>query len=230
VPRDFGPAIGQRSLALRAIGDCHAVKRTGALGNGIMDIVDRVKAILLTPKSEWLVIERESGDPTYLFTNYVAILAAIPAVCGFVGTSIIGIGTVRVGIVFGIAFAIVNYLLAFVMVYVMGLIINALAPTFNGQKNQPNALKLAVYSMTPAWLAGIFSLIPGFRVLGILGILLGLYRIYLLWVGLPPLMKSPEENSLGYAAAIVGCAIVISLVISAIDLFATQEMMKLGFR
>ena len=133
-----------------------------------MDIVDRVKAILLTPKSEWLVIERESGDPTYLFTNYVAILAAIPAVCGFVGESIIrslaAIGTVRVGIVSGIASAIVNYLLAFVMVYVMGVIIDALAPTFNGQKNQPNALKLAVYSMTPAWLAGIFSLIP--RLLG----------------------------------------------------------------
>src|SRR5271169_2143874 len=104
-----------------------------------MDIVDRVKSILLTPKSEWLVIEREPGDPTYLFTNYVAILAAIPAVCGFIGTSIIGIslpviGTVRVGIVSGIASAIVNYLLAFVMVYVMGLIIDALAPTFNGQK------------------------------------------------------------------------------------------------
>jgi Yip1 domain len=149
-----------------------------------MDIVERVKAILLTPKSEWLVIERESGDPTYLFTNYVAILAAVPAVCGFIGTSIIGIslpviGTVRVGIVSGIASAIVNYLLSFVMVYVMGLIIDALAPTFNGQKNQPNALKLAVYSMTPAWLAGIFSLIPGFRVLGILG----LYGLYLLWVG-----------------------------------------------
>jgi hypothetical protein len=195
-----------------------------------MDIVDRVKAILLTPKSEWLVIERESGDPTYLFTNYVAILAAIPAVCGFVGTSIIGrslaaTGTVRVGIVSGIAFAIVNYLLAFVMVYVMGLIIDALAPTFNGQKNQPNALKLAVYSMTPAWLAGIFLLIPGF---GVLGILLGLYRLYLLWVGLPPLMKSPEEKSVGYAAAIVVCAIVISFVISAIDLFATREMMKLN--
>ena len=194
-----------------------------------MDIVDRVKAILLTPKSEWLVIERESGDPTYLFTNYVAILAAILAVCGFVGTSIIkslaAIGTVRVGIVSGIAFAIVHYLLAFVMVYVMGLIIDALAPTFNGQKNRPNALKLAVYSMTPAWLAGIFSLIPGFTVLGFL---LGLYRLYLLWVGLPPLMKSPEEKSIGYAAAIVVCGIVISLVISAINLFATQEMMKLN--
>jgi len=182
-----------------------------------MDIIERVKAILLTPKSEWLVIEREPGDPTYLFTNYVAILAAIPAVCGFIGASIIGIGvpmigTVRVGIVAGIASAIVHYLLAFVLVYVMGLIIDALAPTFNAQKNPPNALKLAVYSMTPAWLAGIFSLIPGLRVLGILG----LYGLYLLWVGLPPLMKAPEEKSIGYAAAVVVCAIVISIVIGVI--------------
>ncbi len=182
-----------------------------------MDIVERVKAILLTPQSEWLVIEREFGEPAYLFPNYVAILAAIPAVCGFIGASIIGmsvpvIGTVRVGVVSGIASAIVHYLLAFAMVYVLGLIIDALAPTFNAQKDQANALKLAVYSMTPAWLAGIFSLIPGLRVLGILG----LYGLYLLWVGLPPLMKVSKEKSIGYAAAVVVCAIVISLVIGVI--------------
>jgi len=182
-----------------------------------MDLVERVKAILLTPKSEWLVIEREPGDPAYLFTNYVAILAAIPAVCSFIGMSIIGIslpaiGTVRVGIVSGLASAIVQYLLAFVLVYVVGLIIDALAPTFNGQKNPANALKLAVYSMTPAWLAGIFSLLPGLRILGILG----LYGLYLLWVGLPPLMKAPEDKTIGYAAAVVVCAIVISVVIGAI--------------
>jgi hypothetical protein len=74
------------------------------------------------------------------------------------------------------------------MVYVMALIIDALAPTFQGQKNHPNALKLAVYSMTPAWLAGVFSLIPGLRPLSILG----LYGLYLLRVGLPPLMKVPQ--------------------------------------
>jgi len=182
-----------------------------------MDIVARAKAILLTPKTEWPVIEHEPGDPAYLFSNYVAILAAIPAVCGFIGASIIGIsvpivGTVRVGIVSGIASALVQYVLAFVMVYVMALIIDALAPTFKGQKNQANALKLAVYSMTPVWLAGVFSLIPGLRLLSILG----LYGLYLLWVGLPPLMKAPPEKSTGYAAAIVVCAIIISLVIGAI--------------
>jgi Yip1 domain len=173
-----------------------------------MILVERVKAILLTPRSEWLVIEGEPGDPGYLFTSYVAILAAIPAVCGFIGMSIIG----RFGIVAGIVAAIVQYLLAFVMVYVMGLVIDALAPTFDGQKNPENALKLAVYSMTPAWLVGVFSLLPG---LGILGIL-GLYGLYLLWVGLPPLMKAPEEKSLVYAGAVVVCAILISIVIGAI--------------
>jgi hypothetical protein len=188
-----------------------------APGEGIMDLVERVKAIVVTPKSEWLKIEREPGDPAYLFANYVAILAAIPAVCGFIGTSIIGIslpivGTVRVGIVSGIAAAIVRYLLAFALVYAVGLIIDALAPTFNAQKNPPNAMKLAVYSMTPAWLAGIFLLIPGIRVLSILG----LYGLYLLWVGLPPLMKAPEDKAIGYTAAVVICAIVIAIVFSAI--------------
>jgi Yip1 domain len=182
-----------------------------------MDIVERVKAILLTPKSEWLVIEREPGDPAYLFTSYVAILAAIPAVCGFIGRSLIGtslplVGTVRVGLAAGLASAILRYLLSFVTVYVVALIIDALAPTFEAQKNQPNSLKLAVYSMTPAWLAGVFSLVPGFRSLGVLG----LYGLYLLWVGLEPLMNAPKEKTIGYAAAVVVCAIVITVVFGAI--------------
>jgi hypothetical protein len=119
-----------------------------------MNLVERVKAILLTPKTEWAAIEGEPGDPQFLFTNYVAILAAIPAVCRFIGMSVVGlnmpmVGTYRVGVVSGLAGAIVQYILTFVIVYVMALIIDGLAPTFGGIKSQPSALKLAVYSMTP---------------------------------------------------------------------------------
>ena len=64
----------------------------------------------------------------------------------------------------------------------MALIIDGLAPTFSGQKNQENAMKLAVYSMTPAWLAGVFALIPG---LGFLRLLALLYSVYVFWLGLP---------------------------------------------
>jgi Yip1 domain len=182
-----------------------------------MNLVARVKAILLTPKTEWPVIESEPGDAKYLFTNYVAILAAIPAIAGFIGGSIIGItvptvGTIRVGIGAGILSAIVGYILAFVVSYVVALIADGLAPTFGGRKNFDNALKLTVYSYTPAWLAGIFTIIPSLSFLAILG----LYALYLFWTGAPVLMKVPQERAIGYTAAVVVCAIILTLVIALI--------------
>ena len=178
-----------------------------------MNLVARVQAILLNPKSEWPVIEREPGDVGFLFINYVAILAAIPAVCGFVGMSIVGVAGYRMGLFSGLLGAIVSYILAFVGVYVMALIIDALAPSFNGQKNFNNALKLVVYSYTAAWLGGVFSLIPA---ISILGLLCGLYSLYLLYLGIPVLMKSPKDKSLVYTIVAVVCAIVVSIVIGAI--------------
>lgn len=183
-----------------------------------MNLFERVKGILLNPRAEWSVIEREPGDVAYLFMNYVAILAAIPAVCGFIGGSLIGIslpglGTVRVPIVTGLMGAVVGYLLTFAMVYIVALLADLLAPTFQGQKNPENALKLVVYSYTPAWLAGVFLLIPS---LGFLAIL-GLYGLYLLWSGIPPLMKAPQEKSIVYTLAIIVCAIVIGLIVGLVQ-------------
>jgi len=183
-----------------------------------MNLFERVKGILLNPRAEWSIIEREPGDVAYLFMNYVAILAAIPAVCGFIGGSLIGIslpglGTVRVPIVTGLVGAVVGYLLTFAMVYIVALLADLLAPTFQGQKNAENALKLVVYSYTPAWLAGVFLLIPS---LGFLAIL-GLYGLYLLWCGIPPLMKAPQEKSIVYTLAIIVCAIVIGLIVGLVQ-------------
>ena len=183
-----------------------------------MNLIERVKNIILAPQSEWPVIEREPGDVTYLFTNYVAILAAIPAVCGFIGVSVIGIslgslGTVRVPILSGLVGAIIGYLLTFAMVYIVALLVDILAPTFNGQRNFESALKVTVYSYTPAWLVGVFLLIPA---LGFLSIL-GLYGLYLLWTGIHPMMKAPQDKSLVYTIAIVICAVVIGLVVGVIQ-------------
>jgi len=171
-----------------------------------MDLVERVKAILASPKMEWRTIADEPGDPAYLFANYVAVLAAIPAVCGFLGAAIF---SSRLGVGRAFFYAIVFYVLSFVIVYVAGLIADALAPSFGGRKSQPGALKLVVYSMTPAWLAGVFLLIPGLRFLTILG----LYAFYLFWVGAPALMKTPNDKAAPYTAATAICAIVIFVVV-----------------
>jgi hypothetical protein len=172
-----------------------------------MNLVERVKGIILSPKTEWPVIAGEPGDAGYLFTNYVAILAAIPAVCGFIGTILIGgpIGLALLG-------AVIHYVLAFVTVYIVALIVNLLAPTFGSQKSFASALKLTVYSYTPSWLAGVFLLIPALSFLSILG----LYGLYLLWLGLPPVMKTPPEKAIWYTIVIVVCAIVVAIVLGAV--------------
>jgi hypothetical protein len=168
------------------------------------NLVARVKAIILTPQTEWQVIEGESGEVSVLFTQYVAILALIPAIAGFIGGVLVG-GYMLFG--GGLVVAIVTYVFSFVVVYVIALLIDVLAPSF------PNALKLSVYSHTPAWLAGIFLIVPG---LGFLRIL-GLYGLYLLWLGLPPLMRAPRDKALLYAGAVVLCAVLLVVVIGALQ-------------
>ncbi len=172
-----------------------------------MDLVGRVKGIILSPSAEWQTIDREPGDVSYLFMNYVAILAAIPAIASL-------IGTIMLGVSFGaaLAAAILSYVLSFVSVYLVALIADALAPTFGGRKDMASALKLTTYSYTPMWLAGIFNVIP---FLGILS-LVGLYGVYLLYLGLPVLMKAPKDRAVVYTVVIIVCAIILSLIISAI--------------
>jgi hypothetical protein len=170
----------------------------------------RAKAMLIDPFAEWALIERESGDPAYLLSRYVAVLALVPAVFGFLGACVVGAvvpggGVVRASLFDGGFGAIFGYVMAFIIVLVLALIIDLLAPAFGGQKDFDNALKLAVYSYTPAWLAGIFLILPGLRFLT----LLGLYGAYVLLLGLPRLMKSPEQNSYAYTLVAIICAVAL---------------------
>jgi hypothetical protein len=107
----------------------------------------------------------------------------------------------------------VQYLLTVAGVYVLAVVIDKLAPSFSGQQNMNQAFKLAAYSYTPGWLAGIFALIPVLAVLGIVG----LYGLYLLYVGLPILMKSPREKSMGYTVTIIIAAVIIFAVIGVLS-------------
>jgi hypothetical protein len=183
-----------------------------------MGIVERVKNICLTPSVEWPVIAAEPASAGSLITGYVLPLAAVGAVAGFVGGSLIGrtlpyIGTYRTSLGTGLTLACFTVVMAVVVVFVLSFLINALAPNFGGQKDTTQALKVAVYSFTPAWVAAVLNILP---LLGALAILGGLYGIYLLYLGLPRLMKCPEDKAAGYTAVVVVCAIVLSIVITAV--------------
>jgi hypothetical protein len=182
-----------------------------------MNLVDRVKRILLSPRTEWEVIDAEQTTPAALYTGYIAPLAAIGPIAQLIGFSVFGIplplrGTYRVPFGSALTGAITSYVLSLAVIYILALIIDALAPTFSGQRNQIQALKVAAYSSTAAWVAGIFALIPW---LGFLGIV-GLYSLYLLYLGLPVLMKAPREKALPYTAVVILAAIVLFVVVGMI--------------
>ena len=179
--------------------------------------IARVKAILGTPRTEWPVIASEPATIGGIYKDYVLILAAIPAVFGFLKYSVIGInlpflGTYRAGVGAGLSGMVVSYVLGLASVYVLSLIVDALAPTFGGQKNSVQAFKAVVYASTASWIAGIGQVLPWISVLILLAG--GVYSIYLLYLGLPQTMKCPAEKAAGYTAVTFVIAIVLSWLIS----------------
>jgi hypothetical protein len=178
-------------------------------------LIARVKAILTTPKTEWPVIAAEPATVADLYKNYIVWLAAVPAVCQFIKGSFIGYGMLgvhyRTPIGAGITGLVVGYALSLALVYVVALIVDALAPTFSGQKNQVQALKTVAYAWTASWVAGIAALIPWLGFLIMLAALI--YGIYLLYLGLPSTMKCPPDKAGGYTAVTIVIAIVLSWII-----------------
>lgn len=192
-------------------------------------LVDRAKNIILQPKTEWPVIAAEPATIGGIYRNYVMILAAIPAVAMAVGLLLFGINlifvTVRPPIGYVLSQVIMMYVMALVGVYVIALIIEALAPTFGGTKDRVQAFKVAAYSYTPTWVAGILYLMPS---LGLLVIIASIYGFYLLYLGLPVVMKSAPDKTVGYLVAIVVAAIVVGLILAAITGAVTHAFMPVA--
>lgn len=177
-------------------------------------LVARVKGILLQPKAEWQIIDGEFATSKSLYSGYALILAAI----GPIATLFASVVFKHNGIVGAVILAALSYVLSLAAIYVFGVIINALASSFGGTPNAIQAQKLAVYSYTAAWVAGVAYLIPGLgEVVSFVG---GIYTLVLLFFGLPVLMKVPEDKKVVYyvVTLLAGFALIAiaSLVVAAI--------------
>lgn len=176
-------------------------------------LFDRARDILMKPAAEWQVIDAEPATVGSIFVPYALILAAIGPIAGLIGGQVFGFSaglfswTPPLG--GAIAYAAITYVLSLAGVFVLALIIDALAPNFGGTKNQVNAVKVAVYSWTAAWVAGIFGLIPALAFLA----LVGLYSLYLLHLGLGVLMRVPADKQSGYTVVVVVAAIVVWMLV-----------------
>jgi Yip1 domain. len=139
-----------------------------------MNLVARAKAILVTPKQEWTVIDPEPLKITELLIGYVLPLAAIGPIARFIGWSVLGLGGFRMSIGWGISQAIVSFVLAVVGVFVLAWVMKALAPSFGSTPDMSQAVKLSAYSMTAVWVASILYILPALSILAAIG---GLYSL-----------------------------------------------------
>ncbi len=180
-----------------------------------MDVVGRAQAVILRPREEWPKIKTEPTRGGDLFTSYAMILAAIPAAAEFIRLVLIGqklpvVGLTRWSVGRALISAVVAYAFSLATVYLFAFVINAVAPSFSSTQSMTNALKLAVYSMTPAWVAGILNIIPH---TGWLVVLASLYALYVLYCGLDAsIMDTPRDRVPGYMGTSVVVVIVLYLV------------------
>jgi hypothetical protein len=177
-----------------------------------MNIVDRAKNIIMTPKTEWPVIAGEEPNPGQIVSGYVIPLALIPAVASVLGYGLIGRGMFS-SFTWGIAMAIISFIGAVVGVYLTAFVVNLLAPSFSSQKNFGRAMQLVAYSYTPAWVAGILDIVP---VLAVLVAIASLYGLYLVYLGIPHTMKTPQDKVVVYMVVSIIVLILVYIVLAAI--------------
>ena len=180
--------------------------------------VNRLKGILLQPGSTWKAIDGEFTKPAAIYKGWVLPLALIGPLCGAVGTLVFGlnfgvVGFYRLPITNILTLAAVDYVLGVVGVFALALIVSLLAPTFGGQRNDVQGLKVAAYASTAWFVAGVFQLLPQ---LALVRILVSLYSAYLLFSGVPIVMKPAKDQAMGYAIVAVLGAVVVALIILAI--------------
>lgn len=190
-------------------------------------MVGRIQRIIIQPKDEFARIDVEPSSAARVFRTWAVPLAAIGPAAGFIGQQVFGFSlfgvTYRPPLVGSLASAVLGYLAALAGVWVLTLVIEALAPTFGAVKNRDQAMKVAAYSYTAAWVAGVLQVIP---MLGLIAALLALYSFYLLWVGLPLLMKAPADKAVGYVVVSIVVSIVVYVIVGAIVTTLSASIMR----
>lgn len=195
-------------------------------GGGSTGMIERIKRLILSPAAEWPAIEAEPMTAKGIFMTWVVPLAAIGPIAGLIGAQLFGYSflgvTYRPSILGSIEVALIRYVSSLIGIFVLALVIDALAPNFGATRNPVSAMKVAAFSAVAALVVGVVQILPALAILG----LLGFYSLYLMWVGLPLLMKPPADKAVSYYAVTLVVCVVVAIVVGAVTSTLTGAMMR----
>jgi hypothetical protein len=228
-PPAYVPPQAAPNFAYAGAGSTAAAMPASA---GAAALMQRILNITLKPKAEWPVIAAEPPSLSRVIVGCVLPLAAIQAVLSFLHMAVIGVsvpfaGSIRMPMASSLTAALMGFVFALIGVFIFAVIVNLWAPFFTGRRSLGEALKVAAYAGVPAWLGAFLGILP----LGtLLGLLAALYAIYVLYLGLPVVMRAPRERAVGYTAAVILSGILLGIVLGALGAasggFARFGMMR----
>ena len=164
-----------------------------------MNIVTRAKNMITNPKVEWNVVAAEQPNVNQIIMQYVLPLTLLGAIAAFIGYGLIGFSMLGLhvgGISWGIYYAINKIILGLLSVFITAWVVDLLAPSFASEKDFGRSLQLVAYGSTPGLIAALFAILPFLA--GILAIAGAVYSVYLWYLGLGPIKKTPEDKKVVY--------------------------------
>jgi hypothetical protein len=194
-----------------------AVPAASAAASGLLQ---RIVNITLKPGTEWAVIAAEPPSMARIVIGCVLPLAALQALLSFVHMAVIGVsvpfaGNVRMPMASSLTAAVMGFVFAIIGMFVLAAIVNVWAPFFAGRRSLGEALKVAAYAAVPGWLGSFFVVLPFGTLIGLLA---GLYAIYVLYLGLPIVMRSAKERAVGYTVAVILTGMLMGIVLGALGM------------
>ncbi len=198
-------------------------------------MIRRVYFMLLKPSWEWAEIKDESPLDLQHFFSYALVFAAVSPVIRFLAGFLYGhykkpfVGWSWAVVWRELLFCAALYFFSLAVVMLWRRIISLLIPAFSSQRRTAESLALAVFSLLPYWLGGVFYLIP--RTGWIIKIIMGFYGVYILYRGLAAaLLETPRKKVFGYliVSGLTGLGLVALVEVLLRFLFTVGGVIKFG--
>jgi len=160
-------------------------------------IFNRIRDVLLSPTEFWKSVKEENLLPLKLLAGYFIPFVAIASLAVFIGT---WFSSAHFYVGFALLKSLRELILFILFVYISIIILNSLAPLFEGKKNLPVVHGLVIYSLTPFLIVSIVTgFFPGLYIINVLG----LYGVWILRIGIKELDFIPERKQAGFIAVSV---------------------------
>lgn len=183
-------------------------------------MIHHVWGLFTHPDREWKQIRGEEETIRHMYFTHTLILAAVPAVSAYIGTTQVGwvIGDrAPVMLTQGSALwmTIMSYLSMLAGVAVMGSFINWMARTYDATPTLAQCIAFATYTATPLFIGGLAALYPHLWLGMLVGTAAVCYTVYLLYVGLPTFMNIPSEEGFMFSSSVLAVGLVVLVAIMA---------------